>query len=283
MNNNIFTELKSNYEFLTKSEKKIADFLLENPQQFITLSTAKLSEVAGVSQGSINNFSKKFSNGSFSSLKLNIAACLPSQTEQPFTVIDKSSSVKEALEIKIKENNAAFCNTLEINSEETLQQVVDKILNAKKIEIYGIFHSGIAAKDFCFQLIQLGLPATFIEDTLLCAVSTSMLNKDSLVIAFSSTGCTKEIIDTVELAKNNNVPIVSITCNKNSPLAKISDHVLLTTSSGMTISDRGNEVRLSQLFIVDALCSYIRSVIDNSGNNLYFKLQEIIKLHSVSD
>lgn len=46
MNKNIFTELKSNYEFLTKSEKKITDFLLEKPQQFITLSTAKLSEIA---------------------------------------------------------------------------------------------------------------------------------------------------------------------------------------------------------------------------------------------
>jgi len=117
----------------------------------------------------------------------------------------------------------------------------------------------------------------------MCAVSASMLNENSLVIAISSTGSTKEIIDAVELAKNNNVPIVGITCNKFSPLAELSDYVLLTASSGITISDRGNEIRLSQLFITDALCSYIRSVIDKSGQNIYYKLQKIISSHSIVD
>lgn len=58
MNKNIFTELKSNYEFLTKSEKKIAAFLLENLQKFITLSTARLSEIAGVSRGFFNRLER---------------------------------------------------------------------------------------------------------------------------------------------------------------------------------------------------------------------------------
>ena len=283
MKNNIFSELNSAYNFLTKSEKKIANFLLSNPDKFITLSTARLAEEVNVSQGSINNFSKKFSSGGFSSLKLKIASCLSKNSNTPFTILDNSSTVKDALEMKLKENSAAFRNTLEINDEKTLSDVVDKILKAKKIEIYGVFHSGIAAKDFCFQLIQLGFPATFIEDTLLCAVSASMLDSDSLVIAVSSTGKTKEILDAAEIAKARNVPIVSITCNKFSPLAKLSDSVLLTASSGIALSEQANEIRLSQLFITDAICSYIRTVSEKSTKETYYKLQKIISSHSITD
>lgn len=283
MPKNIFTELKTGYDFLTKSEKKIADLLLCDPQKFITYSTVELSKKANVSQGSINNFSKKFSSGGYSSLKLKVAACLSSQEEKPFTVLDKTKSIKDALEIKINENMAAFRNTLEINDEATLKNVVDKILKAEKIEIYGVFHSGIAAKDFCYQLIQLGIPATFVEDTLMCAVSASMLNKNCLVIAISSSGCTKEILDAAELAKSNGVPIISIVGNKFSPLAQLSDDVLLTASSGITISDRSNEIRLSQLLITDALCSYIRSIVDTGGKEFYYRLKKILSSHSVND
>ena len=283
MNKNIFSELKSAYNFLTRSEKKIAEFLLEDPSKFITLSTARLAEEVGVSQGSINNFSKKFSSGGFSSLKLKIASCLSEDNKTPFTILDNSSTVKDALEIKLSENTTALRNTLEINDEKTLNDVVDMILKAKKIEIYGIFHSGIAAKDFCFQLIQLGFPATFIEDTLLCAVSASMLNEDSLVIAVSSTGKTKEILDAIEIAKSKNVPIVSITCNKFSPLAKMSDYVLLTASSGMALTEQANEIRLSQLFITDAICSFIRTKTNKSNQESYYKLQKIISSHSIID
>lgn len=283
MSKNIFAEIKSEYEFLTRVEKKIADLLLKDPQTFITYSMTELSETAGISQGSINNFSKKFSSGGYAALKLKIAGCLSAHEEKPFTVIDKSQSIKDAMELTIAENTASFRNTLEINDETSLQSAVTKILQAKKIEIYGVFHSGIAAKDLCYQLIQLGIPATYVSDMLMCAVSASMLDSSSLAIAISSSGRTKEILDTVEIAKKNGVPIICLTSNKSSPLAAMADDVLLTAPSGTSISSRNNEIRMAQLFVIDALCSYIRCVIDAGGQNHYYKLQKIISSHNVYD
>jgi len=283
MANNIFTELKTNYEFLTKVEKIIADLILSNPQKFITYSMAELSGILSVSQGSINNFSKKFSTSGFSSLKLKIAGNLSDYQEKPFAVIDKSHSIKAAMELKIKENIAAFQNAFELNDETVMKNATDKILSASKIEIYGVFQSAIVAKDFCYNLIQLGIPATFVDDTLMCAVSASMLDKKDLVIAISSTGQTKEVIDAVQIAKKNDVPIIVITSNRSSILAGISDDVLLAASSGMSISDRTDEIRMTQLLVLDTLCSYIRSKIDAEGKEHFYKLKDIINSHSIKD
>jgi len=66
-------------------------------------------------------------------------------------------------------------------------------------------------------------------------------------------------------------------------LADICECALFTTNSGSTISARYNEVRLSQMIIADTLCSYIRSVIDESGKRHYFKLEKILNSHSIKN
>lgn len=115
------------------------------------------------------------------------------------------------------------------------------------------------------------------------AVSASMLDQNSLVIAVSSTGQTKEVIDAVTIAKNNGVPVICLTSNKSSRLAQMADEVLLAASSGVSISDRSDEIRMTELLLVDTLCSYIRSIIDTEGEKHYYKLKDIISSHSIKD
>lgn len=283
MSKNIFIELKMEYKFMTKVEKKIADLLLEDPRKFTTYSIAELSNVADVSQGSINNFSKKFSSGGYSALKLKIAGCIPHYEEKPFTVVETSNTVMDVLEMKIKESMIAFHNTLEINDETSLKSAVDKILKARKIEIYGVYYSGIVARDLCYRLIQLGIPASFVGDMLMCSVSASMLTKENLVIAISASGRTKEIVDAVKIAKENDVPVICMTSHKASPLGSMADDVLMTASSGISISEKSAETRMAQLFLADALCAYLQSVIDSTGDKRYYKVNKILSSHIIDN
>ena len=83
----------------------------------------------------------------------------------------------------------------------------------------------------------------------MCAVSASMLDENSLVIAISDSGATREILDAVTIARKNRVAAICLTTNRHSPLARMCDDVLITASSGMNISERSEEVRLSQYLI----------------------------------
>lgn len=279
----VFKEIKGAYEYLSRVEKALANIILESPEKFINCSMARLSEELGISQGSINNFSKKFSSGGFSALKLKVAQSLPVLKKESFTAVSFGESAKSAMETRIKDTLAAFENTLSLNSEESLKSAAEKIMNAKKIDIYGIFGSAIVAKDLCLRLIQLSIPATYVDDVLMCAVSASMLQEGSLVIAVSCSGATKDIIDAVKIAKKNGVSTLAITAGSFSPLSKLCDNTLMSAPSGKSVSDRADEVRLSQLLIVDTLCSYIRSRQQDLGEKHYYKLSDILNLHSIDD
>ena len=229
------------------------------------------------------NFANKYAGGGFPSLKLQIASCISSNEVKFFKENEQTKNVKDVL-ISNKQNvEVALNNTVAVNSEQTLSLLADKILSAKKVEIYGVYRSGVVATDFYYQLLQIGIPANYVSDVLTCAVSASFLEKDSLVIAISWSGRTKDVIDAVKLAKNNKVPVVCITGNKNSPLAKLSDHVLVAASSGNPNSYSATEARYSQLLITDALCGYIMSKFNEKGKANYAEMDKILNSHNVED
>lgn len=280
---NIFVELRSGYSYLSKVEQAIADVILRDPQQFITSSTAKLAQAAGVSQGSINNFSRKFSSGGFSALKLRVAACIPEQKDEQFSVVDTEQGLKAAMEAKLRACCRAYENTLELNDEQNLRTAAELILAARRVQVFGVYYSGITANDLCYHLIQLGIPAAFVSDTLMCAVSATMLDETGLMIAVSASGKTKEIIEAVKIAKENGAPVICLTSDRFSPLAALSDAVLLTASSGISVADSADETRLAQHLVTDTLCAYIREKTETDDAHRFYQLREIANSHSVED
>lgn len=280
---NVINEIRANIGFYSSVERKLADMILENPQRFIAFSTSELAKSAGVSQGSINNFAKKLTGSGFSELKLNIAAALPEYDKKPFNIAENGDGFFDVCKKISDDVSAAFENTISMNTEESFEKAAGLIMGAEKTEIYGIYQSGIVGNDFNFRLIQLGLPSVFVNDVLMCSVSASMLKKGDLVVAVSSSGQTKDVIDAVKIAKEKGTSVLGITSNKGSMLAKLSDVCLISAPGGASISSRLEEIRYSQLFIIDTLCSYIRNKIDKTGDKQYYRLKDILQSHSIDD
>lgn len=283
MPQDIITNLKANMHYLSRVEQKIAEIILDSPQEFIKYSMSELAGKAGVSQGSIINFSNKFASCGFSELKLKIAGYTNEASHGKFNVVDSGDTLKQALQKNVSSHTEAFDLTCKINDEQSLLYAVEKILTAKRIEIYGIYRSAAVATDLYYQLIELGIHANFVSDILTCAVSATSLTENDLVVAVSSSGKTKDIIDAVKNAKANNVPIVCLTSNAASPLASLSDSVLVASASGRSLSDRNNEIRSSSVLICDTLCSYLRSRLGKTNDRKYSELRSILNSHNVEE
>ena len=283
METKLLHKLRSTAEFMSNAERKIAGVILADPERFTKYTLGELSRVSGASQGSIVNFAKKYSGGGFPDLKLAVATALSGESGHPFSLVESNDSMKAVLRKTADGIDRALRNTVALNGNEDLERACSLILGAKKVEIYGVFRSAVVATDMYYQLIQLGLNANFVSDVLTCAVSASLLERDSAVVAISSSGQTRDVIDAVKLAKKNGVPIVAITAHKESPLAKLSDVVLKACPAGNALSENANQVRISQLAIVDALVSELRSRTDADGSGRYFKVGEILGMHNVKD
>ena len=281
MNENLLRTLMLNQDNLSAAEQKITNVIMKNPKQFTTYSLTELAKIADVSQGSIINFSNKFAGGGFPTLKLKIAMSqLPSETF--FSGVNKSDNLKTVFQKRIENVYNAMEKALNENDENVIQLVADKILNAKKVELYGIYRSAVITNDFFYQLLLLGIPVSVISDALTCATSAYMLNEGSVVFAVSSSGRSKDVLDAVKVAKSRGVYTIGLTSFKNSPLTKLCDTTLFSPFCGYSVSGSDTEARFSQMIIIDTICSYIRSKIDVTGED-YYKLRQILTLHSVDD
>ncbi len=283
MEKKLLFELRKRVGFMSSVERKITDVILADPKKFTTYSMGGLALMAGVSQGSIINFSNKFAGGGFPVLKLKIAACLSEYEEKPFSVVEETDDMRAALEKTSQGIVGALKNTLNDNESKALERVANRILKAKKVQIYGVYRSATVATDFYYQLLELGIPVSFVSDVLTCAVSAAMMTEEGVAIAISSSGRTTDILDAVKIAKERGAATVCLTAHANSPLAKLCDDVLIASPSGASVSAKDSEIRFSQLALTDSICNYLQSKIDADGKSRYFDMKKILNSHNVKD
>lgn len=283
MMNMIYRQIEAEWECLSKTERKIAKLILKDPEKFINYSAIEVSEIAEVSQGSLNNFSKKFVESGFSELKKQLAMDLNEYLSETLIYETEKDSVKSVMaDVKVQVEKA-FLMTEEMNDEIVLSKVAEILIKAKKIEIYGIYQSGIVAQSFYYQLLQMGLPATCVNDPLVCAVSASMLDSDSLVIAISASGKTKDIYEAIKIAKENHVPCVCITRNKTAPIARLCDEVLVIAIGEEKIERSLGMVRQCEYFLIDALCFYLNRYIKREDKEKSLRLFDYLNAHEIEE
>jgi len=283
MSETIFREIESNYALYSEVEKKIAKFILDNPEQFIQCSMPEAAKRAEVSQGSLNNFARKFFGVGFAALKIQIAQQIQTFHPPAFSKVNDLDDAKDILKKTIDQMKIAFNNTYELNSADSLEKAADHILKAKRIDLYGVFLSGIAARHFQYHLLRLGFSAHHVSDVLLSPVSATTMDSNSLVIAISHSGKTVDVIEPVKIAKENGAPVVAITSSPTSPLARIADVTLLASRSPDTIDNRLSEIQFTQMLLCNSICTHILHKIDKDGENRYFKMQKIIGSHGLVD
>jgi 6-phospho-3-hexuloisomerase len=134
-----------------------------------------------------------------------------------------SSSIQSVKERAILLSELVRENLSQVNEEE-LRTFVEMLKSHKnsKILIMGAGRSGLVGRAFAMRLLHLGFNAYVLGDTIVPSIS-----KEDLVIAISGSGSTKLIVTAAEAAKQVGAKIVSITSYPDSPLGKLSNHIVL--------------------------------------------------------
>lgn len=96
-----------------------------------------------------------------------------------------------------------------------------------RIAVTGMGKSGHVARKVAATLSSTGSPAFFIHPAEASHGDLGMLAKGDAVLVFSNSGETLELIDTIEYAARNRLPLVAVTQRRESTLGRHADYVLL--------------------------------------------------------
>jgi len=238
--------IESCYPSLSKSERKVADYIMLEKGNVIYETLLEVSKKINVGEATILRFVKKVGFNGFQDLKLQIA-----KEDQPENESYHENYIDSiaANMTKTIENTKAV---LDINSLNGSIRLID---NSKRVFFFGVGSSGLAASEAQSRFLRMGKVGMAVTDSHFQVMYSSIIGEDDVIIALSLSGHTKDIIETVKIAKSRQVKVIAITNYALSPLAQLSDFVLLTAGKENLLDGGSLISKISQLYIIDLLCT----------------------------
>ena len=247
--------VKSRYNALGKTDKKIADFLMGNPQSILTLYITDLAKRCGTSEAAIVRFAKKMGFSGYQQLKLSLA-----QEADMRPISENITENDSAYDIFCKVCEDIFCSlekTKRALDAKNLQMCCEKILSADKILICGLGNSASVATDAAHKMLRLGLNACAYTDNHMQAIAAAHTANNSVFLGISHSGRSKDIVEAMKIAREQGAFCTALTGAEKSPLHKAADIVLRTVSDETNYRILGLSSRIAQLAIIDAVYSYL--------------------------
>lgn len=217
--------IKENMGNYTVTERKIADYILENKDLVISSSAQKMALDVETSAAAIVRFSKRIGYDGFTHLKVELAKDRSDEEESFDHIISQSDSVGTLVKKLEYENQTTFKNTYKLLNVEKLEEAVDKITQAKRIFVFGIGGSGIVAQDFYQKLVRINVNVINHQDFHLLISSLAHAEKDDVAIFLSYSGETKEIISAQKIAAEKGLHTIAITQSGRTTLERASEFV----------------------------------------------------------
>lgn len=242
----IISEIEALNGAYTKSEEKIKSYLLSDLLNVIHLSVTELAEEIGVGETTIVRFCKKLGYKGYQDFKLAIA--------QDDTIRKRDEKISERLSDMVYHNLLAVLeDTLHLMDQNLINESIRLISESKYVYFIGIGSSGITAIEAYGKFFRLSPKFHYFTDSHFQMMAAQIMTEDDLLIVFSLSGSTKEIVDTVKEAKKKGCRVIAITNFKKSPITKYSDIVLLSSFKGDSLSGGTFAEKISQLYILDVL------------------------------
>lgn len=236
----LLTEIQSKYSSFSAKDKGIADYLLSSPAEASRSTIQTLAKKTNVSNATITRFCKKVSCKNFSELKVKLAS-------------ETHHNLEDNIDSRLKQQYVdVFRDVQGLNRADIIHNTLQLITKANRIYIYGLGSSGLAAQELNYRLNRMGFTCEAVTDSHLMIIRSTLLKEDDLLIAFSRSGQTKDLITSIIKARKSGAKIVSLTAYENTHLTKLSDEVLKTIHPGRN-AYLSTGLDLSTLFLIDLI------------------------------
>lgn len=240
------------YNEMGKSEKRVADWLFSHSGEILPYSISDLAFKCESSEATIVRFSKRLGCSGYQELKLNLA-----KEHEKKVIAPTITAEDDCFEIFEKVCNDAYMSlerTKKTLSPEAMTKAAEAISASRRVVLIGLGTSASVAEDASNKLLRAGCNSSAYADTHMQAIAVSQLKEGDTLIGISQSGASKDIAEALKAAKARGAVTIAITSREKSPVARISDIVLLTDTEETRHSSLGLNSHLSRLVVVDALC-----------------------------
>lgn len=254
----IESRIRAHLPQLRGAERLVADQILANPQAGASMSIAEAALAAGTSTTSVTRFAQAIGLAGYPSLRLELAALAGRQRSSDLgwgpgigADISPDDPIESVLSVLVSSDLRVITQTAEQLDLEAVDQLVEKIGSAKRIDIYAVGGSAMVAEEFVLRVQNMGIFINVWKNVHAAIVSSALLDEKDLAIGLSHSGATAEVIEAMTTAARRGATTVAITSFPRSTVGILADLVLTTTAGELTYGGDAYVARNAQALVLD--------------------------------
>lgn len=242
---------KQELRSLSKCQRMIAGFILENYDKAAFMTASTLGKTVGVSESTVVRFACALGYEGYPELQKNLQEIIKNKlTSVQRLNLMEGMDPDKIIDTVLKQEITNLKETRENLDTEAFMNVVDRICKARRIFVIGFRSSAQLAQFLVYYLSYI------MESPELITVGTADLyaqlmhaTKEDVVIGIGFPRYSSQTVEGLKFAKSVGANIVTITDNKMSPLYEVADTCILTKSDMNSFVDS----LVAPLSIINAL------------------------------
>lgn len=271
-----FMRLRTLHDQLSKSDQKIADYVLSQADGARTLTIQTIADNVGLSTATVSRFVKRIGFHSFREFSLSLT--MPTQSSDTFFgEIESQDGTTEIVHKVFSGARNALDATYSLISEETWQTALEWLITGNKIGLFGIGGSAIVALDGYHKLLRTPLDVEQHPDYDVQLMQAVRMKKGDVGIVISHSGRNHDTLKIARQLKQNNVKIIAITAHVHSELAKLADLVMASSAEEVNMRSESMSSLLAQITIMDSLFTLVGVKMGDKTLSIVDNMREAIE------
>lgn len=239
----------------SKSDKRIADYLLEHPGAVDAETASSIAEKVGTSPATVVRFCRKLGFKGLTDMKN--SAAYTNYIESSTTDMDlKKGDDAETVTNKVLQYMKMVLDQLKLSLEpELLQKAADKLADANHVVILAEGGSGTIARAAYDIFLKLAIPCRIVDDIMIQIMEISMMDENDVLFLILNSGRTYNVLQNASYAKQRGIYTIGVVGTKGTPLSKYLDIELPTCIFSSSYLSDISAARLCELVTVSILHS----------------------------
>ncbi len=250
-------KLSSVYSTLPPAERKVADFILSDPDAAAHMVINEIAHHAGVSVPSVTRLARKLGYSGFMDFRVSLASgssAVKRESNMPIKGDDTDDVIVQKIMVG---HMAAIESTLRVLDMEKFSELAEMILKSRRIIWFAVGDCVQLAANVSESLCRMEIDSIVIENRDIMRTYAKLTTKDDVVFAITRTGKTQRTLDCLKTAKENGAVTVLITNLVNSAGEQYADHFICTSRQDDLYRISGYETCTSICALLETLLTLV--------------------------
>lgn len=245
--------IREQYERIFSAERKVADFVLQNPQKAVDSNVSELAKASGVSDATVVRMCHHIGYSGYYQFRITLSRDLG---REQYSVL-RNMETEDAVEKVFKEYAETLRDIGRTINLEVMRSSANLLKTCKQAHIMAVGNTSPLAQYMGFRLGRLGIKSTYNVSPEYFLNHVNLADEGDILVAITQSGTSRQVIQGMELGKEKNLKSIAITAYAQSPVSDLADYVLLSTSREESFNYYKGYAHLNEMAVIDALLDFV--------------------------